>query len=284
MQDKLRETRSRSRAMSKLNPRNFEIDSKLTEVMSERNVITERVKRGLSGHADNLADAMSLPDNHINVNTDRETVVNNHELGKSQSVPKLGLKNSLVTKTHDNGSLRLLDLLRKTHFSTAEKRKEEVESDEEDESHFAGYLMPSGLNSTAQLQSPGQGVFDLMKSTSSVNSMTSGNQVAERMKQSSNKDTSNFVNIVGMHKNDMKTARKGPKNGDVKTPINAALSETHSPGVSTIPKLTQITSVQSTKNVTSASEAQPNLKQTQSTKPTKPTSSFKSKPSVKPKN
>lgn len=123
MQDKLRETRSRSRAMSKLNPRNFEIDSKLTEVMSERNVITERVKRGLSGHADNLADAMSLPDNHINVNTDRETVVNNHELGKSQSVPKLGLKNSLVTKTHDNGSLRLLDLLRKTHFSTAEKEK-----------------------------------------------------------------------------------------------------------------------------------------------------------------
>ena len=141
--------------------------------------------------------------------------------------------------------------------------------------------MPSALGSNVQLQSPGQGIFDLMKSTSSVNSMTSGNQAAEKLKQSANNPT-NFVNIVGMHKSEMKTARKGPKNGDVKSPTNAALSETHSPGVSTIPMLNQVTSVQSTKHVPST--MQTNIKPTQSNKPTKPASTFKPKPSAKPKN
>lgn len=111
MQDKLRETRSRSRAMSKINAKNFDTDGKRTEVMSERNVITERLQRGLSRglsvNADMLADVMSMPDNHNNINTDRDTVVNKTELGKSQFVPKLGLKNSLVTKTHDNGYFKL---------------------------------------------------------------------------------------------------------------------------------------------------------------------------------
>lgn len=102
MQDKLRETRSR---VTRVNAKNLETDSKRTEVMSERNVITERfMKRGLSVHADMLADVMSMPEQPNPIATDRETVANNPEMGKSQPVPKLGLKNSLVTKTHDNGS------------------------------------------------------------------------------------------------------------------------------------------------------------------------------------
>lgn len=106
MQDRLRETRSRSRAMTKLNTKNFDSESRRTEYMSERNLITERIKPGVSGFGlVDLADAMSLPDNAIQVNTDRETVVHNLEMAKSQPIPKLGLKNSLVTRTHDNGRI-----------------------------------------------------------------------------------------------------------------------------------------------------------------------------------
>lgn len=106
MQDKLKETRSRSRAFTKINAKNLDTDGKRSEIMSERNVdiVTQRMKRGYSVHTDMMADVMSQPDPHPNINTDRETIEMNHELGKSQPVPKLGLKNSLVTKTHDNGS------------------------------------------------------------------------------------------------------------------------------------------------------------------------------------
>lgn len=92
--------------MTKLNTKNFDSESRRTEYMSERNLITERIKPGVSGFGlVDLADAMSLPDNAIQVNTDRETVVHNLEMAKSQPIPKLGLKNSLVTRTHDNGRI-----------------------------------------------------------------------------------------------------------------------------------------------------------------------------------
>lgn len=103
VQDKLRETLSRSKAMTKKNHRNFESDSKRSEVMSERNLITERFKLNQninSGIDGNMIDAMSLPDDNI-----QERATAGAEI-KSQLIPRLaGLHNTLVTKTQDNGWL-----------------------------------------------------------------------------------------------------------------------------------------------------------------------------------
>jgi hypothetical protein len=103
VQDKLRETLSRSKAMTKKNHRNFESDSKRSEVMSERNLITERFKLNHnigSGIDGNMIDAMSLPDENV-----QERVTTGAEV-KLQLIPRLsGLQNTLVTKTQDNGWL-----------------------------------------------------------------------------------------------------------------------------------------------------------------------------------
>lgn len=142
--------------------------------------------------------------------------------------------------------------------------------------------MPSGLNSTVQIQSPGQGLFDLMKSTSSVNSMTSGNVPGEKIKPAGAETNPNYVNIVSMPKSGIKTARKLTNKSEVKSPNNPQLSETLSPGILKIPALNHTTSVQSTKPTTS--NFQTNLKPSVSAKPAKPASSFKPKPPVKGKN
>ena len=103
VQDKLKETLSRSKAMTKRNHRNFESDSKRSEVMSERILITERFKLNHnigSGIDGNMIDAMSLPDENV-----QERVTAGADV-KSQLIPRLsGLQNTLVTKTQDNGWL-----------------------------------------------------------------------------------------------------------------------------------------------------------------------------------
>ena len=106
MQDKLKETRSRVMT-TRMNAKNTDSGSKRTEYLSERNLVTERFKPKISGLNNDLLDAMSLPDNNDPMNTDRETVEAKHDMGKSQQIPKIALKGSLVTKTQDHSSLAL---------------------------------------------------------------------------------------------------------------------------------------------------------------------------------
>lgn len=107
IQDKLRETMSRSKAVTKKNFRGFESDSKRSDIMSERNLVTERFKpnhNAISNLEGDMMDVMSMPDNH----QERTTVAgeNQRDSAQSQSIPRLvGLKNSLVTKTQDNGNV-----------------------------------------------------------------------------------------------------------------------------------------------------------------------------------
>ena len=102
IQEKLKDTRSRSRAVSKINARNFESESKRSEYLSDRNLITERFKpSGDNVINENLFDAMSLPDNHAQESPAMIPVHDN--MMRSQPIPKLSLKNNLVTKTQDHG-------------------------------------------------------------------------------------------------------------------------------------------------------------------------------------
>lgn len=155
------------------------------------------------------------------------------------------------------------DRFRKINFSTAEKKKD-GDIDSEEESHYPPYMMESGAGSTAQIQSPGHDVIDFMKSTSSVNSMTSGRNPADRKFPGKDPSQPNYVNIVGMPKSGMKTARKGGNKSEIKPHAPAPLSELHSPA---IPTLNPTASTQSTKHPQVLPST--NLKQTQSSVPPK---------------
>lgn len=103
LQDQLRETMSR--AHTRGNHKHRESDGHRSECKSEINLITQRTKPRLSGFFDlAAADILSLPDpdNKSNLNTKR-TMVSKDDMGNSQPLPRIGLKNSLVTKTQEHG-------------------------------------------------------------------------------------------------------------------------------------------------------------------------------------
>lgn len=140
-------------------------------------------------------------------------------------------------------------------------------------------MMPSGVTSNANMLSPIHGgeILDIMKSTSSINTLNSGIVGGDKKKNPKPEGTSEYVNIVTMPKSGNQTARKRAANkSDLKSPEIGTLSETHSPMASGIPALTSTTSAQ--QNKTGTSKFQSTSKPPQSaTQPKKPTTSMKPK-------